>query len=361
MRNKPSESSSRPEPADDAGGVRLGDLARQIGATLSGDPAHVVSEVASLRRAGRRAVGFLNDRARVGELDACNAGAVILSREFAGLTNLNRLIVEEPLLGFMAACELLRAPPKTAEGIHPRAWIHESATLGTGCGIGPNVVVDEGAVLGARVTVGANAAIGAGVVIGERTVIGGGVQVYPGTRIGRDCRIDAGAVLGSPGFGYVETPAGWKHAPQLGRLIIGDRVDVGANTTIDRGALDDTVIEDGVKLDNQIQVAHNVLIGEDTAIAGCTGIAGSARIGKRCKIGGRASILGHLEIADDVVIHATTTVTSSLTEAGRYASNLAAQKAGRWRRNLARLGSLDEFAKRLRAVEKTTSSKTMGE
>jgi UDP-3-O-[3-hydroxymyristoyl] glucosamine N-acyltransferase len=239
--------------------------------------------------------------------------------------------------------------------IHVTAVIEDGARIGADVDIGPFAVVGSGAHIGDRVVIGAHSSVGTGVALGADTVIGDSVHVHDRCIIGERCLIDAGAVIGGTGFGFLDGGDGWEAIPQVGRVRIGSDVYVGVNTTIDRGTLDDTVIGDGVKLDNQIQVAHNVVIGNDTIIAGCTGIAGSARIGSRCRIGGRVSILGHLEICDGVQINATSVVTRSLSTPGVYSSVVGVQSNERWRKNSARIHRLDELERRLRRCERRLS------
>lgn len=342
--------------------ISLAELASKVGAELEGDGDCRIHKLASLEKATAEDISFFSDRRKRESLRTTKAGAVILSREHCGLFGGNRLVVDDPHLAFVEACHVLSRAATPAGGrISSSARVDETAIVGRDVVIDANAVVEAGARLGNNVSVGANTVIGAGVVVGADSEIAPGVTIYPECRIGSSCRIESGAVIGAPGFGYLEKAGRWQAIPQIGAVVIGDRVDIGANTTIDRGALDDTVIEDGVKLDNQIQVAHNVFIGADTAIAGCTGIAGSARIGRRCKIGGRASILGHLVIGDDVTIFATSVVTRSIKAGGTYASNLTVQPASRWRRILARLASLDELFGRVRRLERLLEAKSVDE
>jgi len=332
--------------------LRARDLCQHLGLQLVGDGDGWLTGPASLRSASASEFSFFSDPRRLPDLLDSRAGAVILSASAADQVNIPCLVSDHPYRDFIKACHLFQQGRGDAPGIHPRAEIHAETTVADTCSIGSNTAIDAGSSIGEGVTIGANCVIGRGVSIGSGTRIEPLVRIYDGTTIGENCNIHSGAILGSPGFGYIENADGWTAVPQVGRLRIGNQVDIGANTTIDRGALDDTVIEDGVKLDNQIQIAHNVIIGAHTAIAGCTGIAGSAIIGKRCKIGGRANILGHLSIADDVVIHATSTVTRSIPAAGEYASNFTVQGARDWRRNLARLMRIDELFRRVRHLEK---------
>ncbi len=338
--------------------VSLEVLAGRIGARVDGDPAFEVGRPASLDRAGPSDISFFSDRRRLDDLAATRAGAIILAHGDRSLFRGPCLVADDPYRAFVAACRVLVSEHRGANGVvDSTAGVDRSARLADGVTVGPNAVVERGAILEDGVVIGATAFVGSGVRIGAHSVISPGVRIYPGCTIGRRCRIESGAVIGAPGFGYLPSEDGWTEVPQIGSVVIGDDVDIGANTTIDRGALDDTVIGDGVKLDNQIQVAHNVVIGEHTAIAGCTGVAGSARIGRRCRIGGRASILGHLTIADDVTIHATSVVTRSITRPGSYASNLTVQPAARWRRILARLARIDDLFARVRALEREAGPK----
>ncbi len=333
--------------------LTLAALARHLHAELVGDPAFVVSRPASLERATANDVSFFADRRRDHDLERTAAGAVILAPADRERFSRHRLLVADPYPAFVEACRVLLAQaPPARPGLHPAAQVDPAARLGAGVCADAHVVVGAGAVLGENVRIGANTVIGADVVIGADTRIAAGVIIYPGCHLGARCRVESGVVIGSPGFGYLPTDDGWLGVPQIGSVRIGDDVDIGANTTIDRGALDDTVIENGVKLDNQIQVAHNVFIGEHTAIAACTGIAGSARIGRRCRIGGRASIVGHLVIADDVTISATSMVTRSIESPGHFASNLTAHEVSKWRRILARLAHLDDLFQRVRSLER---------
>jgi UDP-3-O-[3-hydroxymyristoyl] glucosamine N-acyltransferase len=337
---------------DSSKAIRLEHLAKLIGAELEGDPGIEVSRPASLEKAQPTDVSFFHDRRLSDHLARTNAGAVIIARADRELFSGNCLIAENPQLAFIAVCDVLLNGAAVPVGVHETACVDVGARLGDGVCVGPNSVIEAGAKLGDGVRIGAATYIGADVEIGAESILSSGVNIYADCKIGCRCRIESGVVIGAPGFGYIESGSSWIFIPQIGSVRIGDDVHIGANTTIDRGSLDDTIIGNGVKLDNQIQVAHNVVIGADTAIAGCTGIAGSARIGSRCKIGGRASILGHLVIADDVTIHATSVVTRSLTEAGAYSSTLTAQPASRWRRIMARLSLIDELYRRVRALER---------
>jgi UDP-3-O-[3-hydroxymyristoyl] glucosamine N-acyltransferase len=336
----------------------LGDLAQRFGGEVHGDSGCRVRAVASLDQAGPGEISFLANPHFRRLLARTRASAVILTPRFAGECPVNALVTDNPYAVYARVAQLLHPPRRAAAGIHSTAWVEPGSELGDGVGIGAH------AVIGAQVRLGPGACIGPGCIIEDEVEIGAGstlvarVTVRHGTRIGARALVHAGAVIGSDGFGFAREHERWVKIPQLGRVIIGDDVEIGANTTIDRGAIGDTVIEDGVKLDNQIQVAHNVHIGAHTAIAGCTGIAGSARIGRRCAIGGGVGILGHLEIADDVQITAMTMVTQSITAGGSYSSGTPLEPTAAWRKNHVRMKQLDEMAKRLLELEKLVMAKT---
>lgn len=337
--------------------LSLSELAALVGAEVCGDADYRVYRPASLDGATSSDISFYSDRRHRESLRATRAGAVILAPEHREFFSGNRLVVDDPYRAFVDICRrFAEAEGGSRTGIHPRAVIHESATLGSNVAVGPHSVIEAGVLLDDDVVIGANVYVGTNVKIGRGSRIASSVCIHKRCSIGAYCHIESGAVIGSQGFGYLESDGRWEPVPQIGSVVIGERVDVGANTTIDRGALDDTVIEDGVKLDNQIQIAHNVFVGADTAIAGCTGIAGSARIGMRCRIGGRVSILGHLVIGNDVTVLATSVVTRSVKSGGVYSSNLTVQPAARWRRVLARLPDLDELFRRVRRLEKSQSA-----
>ncbi|GJL82020.1 MAG: UDP-3-O-(3-hydroxymyristoyl)glucosamine N-acyltransferase [marine bacterium B5-7] len=341
--------------------LTLADIAASIGGDVDGRSDIPIERPASLSRAGPLDISFFTDHRLKNALVSTAAGAVILSPADRHLFSGACLITDEPYLSFVECCELLINQGLSNRGVHPGAHVHVEAVLGSG------VSVDAGAVIGRGVRIGQDAQIGANSYIGDYTVIGAnsriaaGVSIYDRCQIGDRCNIASNTVIGSPGFGYLETASGWKAIPQIGSVIIGDDVDIGAGTMIDRGSLDDTVIGNGCKLDNLIQIAHNVTIGENTAIAGFAGIAGSTRVGSGCKIGGRASINGHIEIADEVVVLATSLVTGSLLTKGVYGSHLPVQPAGRWRRIVARLTNIDDLFRRVRSLEKKIGSEDTSE
>ncbi len=333
-------------------GFRLRELIDRFGGTLIGNPEVVVSRVASLATASAGDISFLSHRKYRSQLRATAASAVLVDAEGALETELPRIVSDDPYLYFAKVSQLLNPSARANPGIHPGAVvgpdseIPASASIGPGCYVGSGVRIGEGAVLGPHCVLGDNTRIG------DLTQLFASVTIYAGCTIGRRCIIHSGAVIGSDGFGLAREKERWTKIPQVGSVVIRDDVEIGANTTVDRGALDDTVLEDGVKLDNQIQIGHNVVIGAHSALAGCVGIAGSTRIGRRCTIGGAAIILGHLEIADDVHISAGTLITRSIQEAGSYAGIYPFDSKSDWARNAAHLRHLDSLVERIRSLEK---------
>jgi UDP-3-O-[3-hydroxymyristoyl] glucosamine N-acyltransferase len=330
---------------------RLADIAARFGGRLLGDADVAVRQIATLDSARKHHISFLSNSKYRAQLAATQAGAVILGEADADATPLPRIVCDNPYAYFAKVSALLNPLPQAVPGIHASAVIGEGARI------------DASAHVGAHVAIGAGAAIGAGCVImegcsiGERTMIGANARLYPRVVVYHDCVIGnnliahSGTVIGADGFGMAMEDGRWLKVPQIGRVVIGDDVEIGANTTIDRGALDDTVIEEGVKLDNQIQVAHNVRIGAHTAIAGCVGIAGSTSIGRYCRIGGSAGILGHLQIADNVDISSFTLVNKSIREPGSYTGIFPFSRDEKWRKNAAQLRHLDELAGKVKALQ----------
>lgn len=332
-------------------GVTLGELVDRFGGELRGDASVTVSQVATLAAAGPEAISFLSNPRYRPQLATTRAGAVIVGPDDAAALTRPCIITSNPYAYMAKVSALFHPPPTPRAGVHPSATVDASAEVPSSCEIAAQAVV------GARVRLGEGVVIGAGVVIGDDVAIGEHSRLYPGVVIYHGCRLGArvivhsGAVIGADGFGLAPEGGRWLKVPQVGGVVIGDDVEIGANTTIDRGALDDTVIEDGVKLDNQIQVAHNVRIGAHTAIAGCVGIAGSAVIGRHCMIGGAANIHGHIEIADGTVISACTLVTKSITERGTYTAMWPAQPHREWLQQAAQLRHVEALRKRVRALE----------
>ncbi|MBN8984673.1 MAG: UDP-3-O-(3-hydroxymyristoyl)glucosamine N-acyltransferase [Rhizobiales bacterium] len=248
--------------------------------------------------------------------------------------------------------------PKAAVGIHPTAVVDEGAQVDASASVGPYAVIEAGAQVGANVTIGAHCFVGARSVIGEGGWLAPRVTLYHDVRIGKRVVIQSGAVLGGEGFGFANHQGIWQKIAQIGGVTLGDDVEIGANTTIDRGALSDTIVGNGVKLDNQIMIAHNVQIGDHTAMAGCCGISGSAKIGKHCMLAGGVGLVGHIEICDNVFVTGMTMVTRSITEPGSYSSGTAMQPAAEWKKSAARIRQLDDMARRLQQLEKRLAAVT---
>ena len=334
----------------------LRQLADCLGIDFRGDADLLIAGVASLSSAGPNDLCFLQAAKYRQTLADSACGAAIVPRDFEpGAADGEHawLFSDYPQRDFVRAIHCLGLDrQRPAPGIHPSAVVADSARLGDNVSIGALAVIGERVELGEGVVIGPGCVLEEGVCLGDNTLLHPNVTLGHRVRLGRDCIVHSGAVIGADGFGLVLEGERWIKVPQLGSVRIGDRVEIGANTTIDRGALDDTVIEDGVKLDNLIQVAHNVRIGENTAVAACSGFAGSAVVGRNCRISGRASVMGHLEIADGVTVTATALVTRSINEAGVYSSGTPLLPNREWRRVSARYRHLDEMAKRIADLER---------
>ncbi len=315
----------------------LSDIAAHCEGDLIGEGSHQVIGVASLEQAEEDRLSFLVSARSLPPRFDQSPGVLLLKEEHVDLFGGNRIVVADPYLAYARVSELFALTQSDGSGVHAAAMVSPTASLGKGVQIGAGSVVQESAVIGDHVVIGSNVVIEDGCEVGDGSRIESSVTLCRGSRVGRRCVISPGVVIGASGFGYAPEGAGWRKIHQLGGVLIGDDVDIGANTTIDRGAIDDTVIGNRVKLDNQIQIAHNVRIGDDTIAAGCLAVAGSTVIGQRCRIGGRVSILGHLAIADDVVLTAGAFVARSIDDAGTWSSMIPAQPAARWRRILTAL------------------------
>lgn len=330
----------------------LAELARRVGARPVGDGDSVIHGVATLSGATAGTITFLTNPRYRKHLQATQASAVILREDDLPFCTTNALVAANPHLAYARVAALFAPAADAVPGIHPSAVVASSAHIAAGASIGPHSVIGADCVIGADAVIGPGCVLERGVSIGVATRLVANVTIYYDCRIGARGLVHAGAVIGSDGFGFAYDRGVWIKVPQLGAVVIGDDVEIGANTSIDRGAVEDTVIEDGVKLDNQIQVAHNVRVGAHTAMAGCVGVAGSAVIGKHCAIGGGAVILGHLEIADGTTVTAMSLVTKSLKEPGVYSSGTPLERSERWHKNTVRFKQLDEMARRLRQLEK---------
>ncbi|MFT3960167.1 UDP-3-O-(3-hydroxymyristoyl)glucosamine N-acyltransferase [Propionivibrio sp.] len=332
------------------GGLRLEEIVARLGGQLEGDPSVVVSQVATLASAGAGQIAFLANPKYRQQLQATRAAAVIVPPKFAGDTELPRIVHQNSYAYYARVAALLNPPEARPAGVHPSAVIHTAVP--ETARIGENVVIGRNATIGENVTLYPGCVIGDGVSLGADSVLYPNVVVYRDCVIGSRAVVHAGAVIGSDGFGFAKEGERWIKIPQLGRVVIGDDVEIGANTSIDRGALDDTVIGDGVKLDNQIQIAHNVVVGDHAAMAGCVGIAGSAHIGRRCTIGGAGMIVGHIELADDVHVSAGTMITKSLHQPGQYTGVFPFEAHEEWLRSAAQMRRLTKLAERVAELEK---------
>jgi UDP-3-O-[3-hydroxymyristoyl] glucosamine N-acyltransferase len=294
--------------------VTLGEIVARLGGRVAGDPNTVVRQVASLERAGAGHISFFTGSRYRDELASTRASAIVLGTESEAETSLPRIVADNPYLYFARISQLFNPTLLQPPGVHPSAVVAASAKLGTRVSVGPGCVVGEG------------------VTIGEDSCLYPRVVIYPGCTLGKRVIVHSGAVIGGDGFGFADDAGVWVKIPQVGSVRIGDDVEIGANTTIDRGAMDDTVIEEGVKLDNQIQIGHNTHIGAHTAVAGCVGIAGSAHIGRHCTFGGAAMILGHLKIVDHVNISAGTFISRSILKPGTYTGIYPVDEHDNWAR-----------------------------
>lgn len=336
----------------------LGDLAEQLGATLRGDAAQRVSGLATLQEAGPEQLTFLANAQYRKFLSSTRAGAVLLTRkdaeDFAGTA----LIVDDPYLAYARISHVFETRPRAGTGAHASAIIDPAAHIDPSASIGALAVIEAGAWIGPDVVIGAQCFVGARSRIGAGGRLAPRVTLCHDVWIGERVVIQPGAVIGGEGFGFANQQGSWEKIAQLGGVRIGDDVEIGANTTIDRGALSDTLIGNGVKLDNQIMIAHNVQVGDNTAMAGCTGISGSTKIGRNCMIAGGVGLVGHIEVCDNVFITGMTMVTRSITEPGSYSSGTAMQPAAEWRKSAARIRNLDDMARRLQQMEKRLSAVT---
>ena len=331
---------------------RLGEIVARLGGEVAGDGDPEIRRIATLENAGPGDLSFVSSAKYLPQLSATRASAVILARGQRSATGLPRILCDDPYAYYARAAQLLNPESRPAPGVHPQAAVEAGAEVAASATVGPFCHIARGARLGERVVLGPGCTIGEDAQIGEDGRLGPSVTVYARSVIGKRTLIHAGAVIGADGFGIAPQGGRWIKIPQTGRVVIGDDVEIGANTTIDRGALDDTVIEDGVKLDNQIQIAHNVRVGAHTAIAAFAGVAGSAKIGKHCLIGGAARIMGHIEIADGVNVTATTFVTKSIRDPGTYTAVLPAEPAREWAKTIAKLRSLGPKARSKPATRK---------
>jgi UDP-3-O-[3-hydroxymyristoyl] glucosamine N-acyltransferase len=320
----------------------LGELAVRFALELRGSPDLRVSRVATLSHATAGTLSFLANSRYRRSLATTEASAVVLSAEDAAACPVAALIATNPYLSYARIATLLHPEPAMAPGVHPSAVIAPGAHLAPSAAVGPLAVIEEEAEIGERAAIGPGCIVQRGALVGADSRLVARVNLYPGVRIGERCLLHAGAVIGADGFGFAPDRGGWVKVPQVGSVRIGDDVEIGANTTVDRGAIGDTVIEHGAKLDNQIQVGHNVTIGPHSAIAACTGISGSTTLGARCMVGGMVGFAGHLTIADDVMITGCSLVSASIREPGSYSSGMPTVPTRAWRRMVAHLRRFGE-------------------
>lgn len=337
---------------------RLKQLAEQIGGTLRGNADLVISSIAPLEKAESKQITFISNAKYRSQLTACKAGAIIVSEtdvEFCRADQ-NLIITPNPYLAYALLAQYMDTTPKPAENIAPTAVISSDVVMGQNVSIGANAVIESGVEIADDVVIGAGCFVGKNSKIGARTKIWANAVIYHNVQIGADCLIQSSAVIGSDGFGYANDKGQWIKIPQTGGVIIGNHVEIGACTCIDRGALDPTVIEDNVIIDNLCQIAHNVHIGFGTAIAGGVIMAGSLKIGRFCQIGGASVINGHMEICDGAIVTGMGMVMRPITEKGIYSSGIPLQTNKEWRKTATLTMNIDKINERLKAVEKQLKS-----
>jgi len=334
----------------------LSQLAERFSLELAGNPDHLVNGVGTLRDATCSQLSFLANPVYKSELAISSAGAVVLKQEYANSCPSHCLIAADPYLAYARIAELFAPVTTQQTGIHPTAVLHPSVHLGKNVAIGPHVVIEADCEIGDASSIGPGCVIGRGSKLGAACQLYANVTLYHETQLGQRVIVHSGAVLGADGFGIAFAKDHWEKVPQLGRVVIGDDCEIGACTTIDRGAIGDTVLEEDVRVDNQVQIAHNVYIGAHTAMAARVGIAGSTRIGRYCLLGGGCGVQGHIQIADRVTIAARSTAFYSITEAGStWTSLIPAQPITEWQRNLSRLRKLDQLARKVFKLERSTT------
>jgi len=334
----------------------VAELAERFGLGFSGDGTRIIDGVGTLAGAGPSQLSFLSNSRYTAQLTAARAGVVVLREENLADCPTAALIARDPYVAYAKIAALFERLPAAPAGIHPTAVVAAGAKVSASASVGPGCVIADGAVIGDGVVLGPHCIVGEDCTVGAQSRLVARVTLVMRVTLGLRVLVHPGAVIGSDGFGLAFDKDHWIKLPQLGGVRIGDDCEIGANTTIDRGALDDTVLEEDVRLDNQIQIAHNVHVGAHTAMAGCAAVAGSAKIGRYCMIGGNAGVLGHLELADRVTITAKSLVTHSIREPGEYSSGVPLQDNRQWRKNAARFKHLDEYARRLSALEKDSDN-----
>jgi len=337
--------------------ISLIQLAQSIGAQLrlSGPDTQdtIICGLSTLMKAGSGQISFLSNKKYRAQLQDTMAQAVILHPDELPHCNCSALVMSDPYVGFAKAAQLLDTTPAPAHEISPHAVIGENVELGKDVKIGAHAVIEAGAKLGDNVVIGPGCFVGKNARLGANTKLWANVSIYHDVVIGTDCLVQANTVIGSDGFGYANDNGKWIKIPQLGSVIIGNRVEIGASTTIDRGALDNTILSDGVIIDNQCQIAHNVEIGENTAMAACSVIAGSTVIGKNCSMAGLVGINGHITVSDNVVFTGMSMVTKSISQPGVYSSGIPVSANKEWRKNMVALRNITSLNQRVKALEKS--------
>jgi UDP-3-O-[3-hydroxymyristoyl] glucosamine N-acyltransferase len=334
----------------------LGDLAVKFGCELVGDPAATVSRVATLANADSESLSFFANKAFREQLRQTAAAAVLVRPDDAKDCPVNALLADDPYLAYARIADVLCPSPGLVPGIHKSAVVASSATVPDSAQVSANVVIDDDCVIGERAFIEAGVVIGPRCVLGDDTRLNANVTLVRDVRMGERCIIHSGSVIGSDGFGNAMSDGGWVKVPQVGGLRIGNDVEIGANCTIDRGAIDDTIIGDGVRIDNLVHIAHNVQIGDHSALAACVGIAGSTVIGKRCMFAGQAGIEGHINICDDVVIAGASVVSKDIKQPGYYMATFRAENHLQWKRKVARFSRLGDLVERVKNLERTAGS-----
>ena len=330
----------------------LPEIAKRLSATLEGDESVIIEGIGTLAAANKNDITFYANRRYSHQLASTQAGCVLVKPQDSHMFTGNKLIVDDPYLAFAILSEWFVEPSTVLSGVHPSAVIAEDVELGKNVSIGANVTIDQGSVIEDNVVINAGSYLGPNTTVGKHSLLHANVTLCKKVKVGNHCIIHSGAVIGADGFGFAPSSSGWQKIYQLGGVRLGDKVEVGAGTTIDCGAIEDTVLGDGVKVDNQVQIAHNVQIGDNTAIAAATAIAGSTVIGKRCTIAGCVGIVGHIEIVDDVHITGMSMVSKSIKKAGSYSSGVPMAETAHWRKNAARFTQLDDLFRRVKAASK---------
>jgi UDP-3-O-[3-hydroxymyristoyl] glucosamine N-acyltransferase len=339
------------KPTDRAASYTLDELARRVGARVDGDGSVPITHLGTLESAGAGAIAFLANPRYRAQLAATRASAVIVAPGDAAHTALPKLVSDNPYATFARIAQLLNPDRAPEAGIDATARIDPGASVARSAAVGAYAVIEAHACIGERAHVGAHCVIGEACTIGDDVTLKPRVTLYPRTVLGPRTVVHSGAVIGADGFGLAEADGRWIRIPQMGRVVVGADCEIGANTTIDRGAIDDTVLGDDVKLDNQIQIGHNCVIGDHTALAGCVGVAGSTRIGRNCRIGGAAMISGHLTIADDTTIGGGSIVFGSIDAPGTYVSIMPLLPYREWQKTAAQLRHLARLRERVAALE----------